>query len=104
MAKQTYWAQNFGPLFNPLEGVDWKAFGSSSSEEVEEAIAKVLEACVDARYSYELKVKQHGKWICVDLSAKLHWWALEDDLFDEVSCFVQEWTKCSIEEYKAFKN
>jgi len=103
MAKQTYWANNFG-TFNPLGEVDWEIFTSFSSEEVEEAMAKVLEACVDARYSYELKVKQHGKWICVDLSAKLHWWALEDGLFDEVSCFVQEWAKCPEGEYRAFKN
>lgn len=107
MAKKdyrTHWQKAFGEGFNPIEDVGYKAFSSSSSEEVEEAMAMVLEACKNDHYSYELIVKQCGRYVVVKLIARRYWWAREGDLLDDVDIWAPEVIKCpNKKEYKAFK-
>ena len=107
MAKKdyrTYWQQAFGINFNPVEKIGYQAFASSSSEEVEEAMAKVLKACTDERYSYELKVQQCGRYVIVKLQARRYWWAREGSLLDEVDWWAPEAISCPEgKKYVAFK-
>lgn len=105
MAKnKTYWQQAFGTNFNPVEDVGYEAFASSSSEVVEEAMKQVLKACVDERYSYELILKQCGRFITVKLVARRYWWARDGGLLDDVDLWCPEVISCPKgKEYKAFK-